>query len=142
MESNSKRTTSQDLLTCGSGAGLKDKLLLKPAKTLQTERIPQSSVLSRLQSFLPQMAEANERLKQQIAECPNGQFDIECVEDAKRIIEMDVALVELSGSESDYDDSSESSEDESGLTEQSLKLPGRKRSKDKPSIQVVDLKEK
>ncbi|KAM8884813.1 NOP protein chaperone 1 [Synchiropus picturatus] len=144
MESNSKRTTSQDLLTCGSGAGLKDKLLLKPAtaKTLQTERVPQSSVLSRLQSFLPQMAEANERLKQQIAECPNGQFDIECVEDAKRVIEMDVALVELSESESDYEDSSESSEDESSITEQNLKLPGHKRSKNKPSIQVVDLEDK
>ncbi|KAF3859607.1 hypothetical protein F7725_022012 [Dissostichus mawsoni] len=85
---------------------LSEKLLLKPkaAKSLQTERVPRSSVLDRLQSFLPQMAEANEKLKQQMAEAPAGTFDIESVEEAEKVIEMDVALVELSGSESDSEE--------------------------------------
>lgn len=47
-----------------------------------------ASVLERLQSFLPQMAEANEKLKQQIEESPAGCFDIESVEEAERVIEM------------------------------------------------------
>lgn len=47
-----------------------------------------ASVLERLQSFLPQMAEANEKLKQQMDEAPAGYFDIESVEEAQRVIEM------------------------------------------------------
>lgn len=46
------------------------------------------SVLDRLQSFLPQMAEANEKLKRQMEEAPAGHFDIESVEEAERVIEM------------------------------------------------------
>ena len=46
------------------------------------------SVLDRLQSFLPQMAEANEKLKKQMAEAPAGTFDIESVEEAEKVIEM------------------------------------------------------
>lgn len=46
------------------------------------------SVLERLQSFLPQMAEANEKLKQQMEKAPAGYFDIESVEEAQRVIEM------------------------------------------------------
>ncbi|XP_062299965.1 uncharacterized protein C12orf45 homolog [Scomber scombrus] len=148
MELNIKKTSSQDLLTCGNGGGLNEKLLLKPkaSGSLQTERVPRSSVLERLQSFLPQMAEANEKLKQQIEESPAGCFDIESVEEAERVIEMDVALVELSGSDSDSegdDDSSESSEDsdsddESKITEQNLKLPGHQaKKKKKVNIQVL-----
>lgn len=34
------------------------------------------------------MAEANDKLKQQIEEAPAGYFDIECVEEAQRVIEM------------------------------------------------------
>lgn len=47
-----------------------------------------ASVLERLQSFLPQMAEANEKLKQQMEEAPVGCFDIESVQEAERVIEM------------------------------------------------------
>lgn len=47
-----------------------------------------ATVLERLQSFLPQMAEANEKLKQQMEEAPAGCFDIESVEEAERVIEM------------------------------------------------------
>lgn len=46
------------------------------------------SVLKRLQTFLPQMAEANEKLRQQLEEAPAGSFDIENVESAQRVIEM------------------------------------------------------
>lgn len=142
-----KKTSSQDLLSCGNGEGLSEKLLLKPkaGRSLQTERVPRSSVLERLQSFLPQMAEANEKLKQQMDEAPVGHFDIESVEEAERVIEMDVALVELSGSDSNSEDEEtrDSEEEESDsaeeteITEQKLVLPGDKGKKKKANIQVL-----
>ncbi|KAM9845740.1 NOP protein chaperone 1 [Aulostomus maculatus] len=145
MDSNSKMS-SQELLSCGSGTGLFEKLLVTPAagRSLQTQRVPRSGVLARLQSFLPQMAEANERLKQQMEASPAGQFDIENVEEAERVISMDVALVELSDLDSEDEedslDSEESSdsEEEDVLTEQNLKLPGHKGMKKTANIQVVD----
>ncbi|XP_029020103.1 uncharacterized protein C12orf45 homolog [Betta splendens] len=148
MDYNVKKTSSQALLSCGNGAGFTEKLLLKPRSggSLQTERVPRSSVLERLQSFLPQMAEANEKLKQQMEEAPAGCFDIENVEEAQRVIEMDVALVELSGSESNSEDEKDSSDseedsdldDEQEITEQNIKLPGDKGKKTKAHIQVLD----
>ncbi|XP_019955401.1 NOP protein chaperone 1 [Paralichthys olivaceus] len=147
MELNTKKTSSQALLSCGSGAGLSETLLLKPKadRSLQTERVPRSSVLERLQSFLPQMAEANEKLKQQMDKAPAGHFDIESVEEAQRVIEMDVALVELSGSDSDSEDEDllnseeeSDSDDEPEITEENLKLPGDKSKKKKVNIQVLD----
>ncbi|XP_037615745.1 uncharacterized protein C12orf45 homolog [Sebastes umbrosus] len=146
MEINMKKTSSQDLLSCGNGEGLSEKLLLKPkaGRSLQTERVPRSSVLERLQSFLPQMAEANEKLKQQMDEAPAGRFDIESVEEAERVIEMDVALVELSGSDSNSEDEEtrdseeeEDSAEETEITEQKLVLPGDKGKKKKANIQVL-----
>lgn len=148
MELNVKKTSSQALLSCGNGGGLSEKLLLKPKAggSLQTERVPRSSVLERLQSFLPQMAEANEKLKQQMEDAPAGCFDIESVEEAERVIEMDVALVDLSGSDSDSGEEEETSDseeesdsgEENGITEQNLKLPGYKGKTKKANIQVVD----
>ncbi|MEQ2315636.1 hypothetical protein AMECASPLE_024481 [Ameca splendens] len=90
MDLNAKNTSSQSLLSCGNGGGLSEKLLLRPrgGRSLQTERVPRSSVLERLQSFLPQMADANEKLKQQMEEAPEGRFDIENVDEAERVIEM------------------------------------------------------
>ncbi|XP_041636432.1 uncharacterized protein C12orf45 homolog [Cheilinus undulatus] len=148
MELNTNKTTSQDLLAFGNGKGLNEKLLLKPkaGRPLQTERVPRSSVLERLQSFLPQMAEANEKLKQQMEDAPVGRFDIESVEEAERVIEMDVALVELSGSDSNSDEEETSDSDEDSdscdekITEQNFKLPGDKDKKKKAYIQVVDQK--
>ncbi|XP_069544775.1 NOP protein chaperone 1 [Brachyistius frenatus] len=151
MEVKVKKRTSQDLLSCGRGPGLREKLLLqlKDGRSLQTERVPQSSVLQRLQSFLPQMAEANEKLQQQMEEAPAGHFDIERVEDSDRVVEMDVALVELDGSDSDSEEEEEEEEEEekeeeddddvvSEITEQNLRLPGHKGKKKKAIIQVVD----
>ncbi|XP_069013039.1 NOP protein chaperone 1 [Embiotoca jacksoni] len=149
MEVKVKKRASQDLLSCGRGPGLREKLLLqlKDGRSLQTERVPQSSVLQRLQSFLPQMAEANEKLQQQMEEAPAGHFDIERVEDSDRVVEMDVALVELDGSDSDSEGEEEEEEEEeddddddvvSEITEQNLRLPGHKGKKKKAIIQVVD----
>ncbi|GAA6224518.1 uncharacterized protein C12orf45 homolog [Lates japonicus] len=148
MDFNMEKTSSQALLSCGNGAGLGEKLLLKPraGRSLQTERVPRSSVLERLQSFLPQMAEANEKLKRQMEEAPAGHFDIESVEEAQRVIEMDVALVELNSSDNESEDEEESSDseeesdsdDEHEITEQNLKLPGDKAKKKKANIQVLD----
>uniref|UniRef100_A0A3B4H087 Uncharacterized protein n=1 Tax=Pundamilia nyererei TaxID=303518 RepID=A0A3B4H087_9CICH len=142
MELNVKTTSSQALLSCGNGGGL-DKLLLNPkaGRSLQTERVPRSSVLDRLQSFLPQMAEANEKLKRQMEEAPAGRFDIESVDEAERVIEMDVALVELNESgDSETSDSEESdcSNDDGEVTEQNFKLPGDKGKKKKVNILVLD----
>uniref|UniRef100_A0AAQ5YTU8 Uncharacterized protein n=1 Tax=Amphiprion ocellaris TaxID=80972 RepID=A0AAQ5YTU8_AMPOC len=151
MELNRKKTSSKALLSCGSGGGLSEKLLLKPKTggSLQTERVPRSSgeapcvisLLDRLQSFLPQMAEANEKLRQQMEEAPAGHFDIESVEEAEKVIEMDVALVELDGSDSDEETSdseeeSDSEDDDCEITEENLKLPGNK--KKKANIQVLN----
>ncbi|XP_036376365.1 uncharacterized protein C12orf45 homolog [Megalops cyprinoides] len=148
-QTNQKRTSSRDLLSCGNGGGLHDKLLLKSkaAKTgdsLQTTKVPRSSVLDRLQCFLPQMAQANEKLTEQLKSSPAGHFDIECVSESEKVIEMDVALVELGNSDSDTegelsDDSSSDSESEvdGEVTEENLKLPGSQR-KGKPSIEVVE----
>ncbi|XP_061523883.1 uncharacterized protein C12orf45 homolog [Phycodurus eques] len=141
------KTSSRDLLSCGNGGGLVEKLLLKSSDGLKTERIPQSSVMERLQCFLPQIAEANQKLKRQMEETPAGHFNIEDVETAEKVIEMDVALVELSGSEDDDDDDEEDSSDSEEeshivLTERNLKLPGHKGKKDIINIQVVEQAEK
>ncbi|XP_036433529.1 uncharacterized protein C12orf45 homolog [Colossoma macropomum] len=138
-KNNDTKSTSRDLLLCGNGKGIHEKLLLKPkaADSLHTEKVPRSSVLDRLQSFLPQMALANEALKQQMEAAPAGQFDIESVADAEKVIEMDVALVELEGSDSSEEEE-ESSEDSSSDEEtvENLKLPGDK--KRKANIQVLE----
>uniref|UniRef100_A0A8C6P2Q6 NOP protein chaperone 1 n=1 Tax=Nothobranchius furzeri TaxID=105023 RepID=A0A8C6P2Q6_NOTFU len=67
-----------------------EKLLLKrkAGKSLKTERVPRSSMLERLQNFLPQMAEANMKLTQQMEKAPPGHFDIENVDKAEKVIEM------------------------------------------------------
>ncbi|XP_056311087.1 uncharacterized protein C12orf45 homolog [Danio aesculapii] len=143
-----KTTSSKDLLTCGNGKGIHEKLLLNSkGASLKTERVSRSNVLDRLQNFLPQMAQANESLRQQMEEAPAGFFNIESVEDAEKVIEMDVALVELEESDSSEEDeesssSSSSSEADSSdeelqtVTAKTLKLPGdRKR---KANIQVLD----
>ncbi|XP_029351304.1 NOP protein chaperone 1 [Echeneis naucrates] len=143
MEFTSEKTSSRALLSCGTGSGLNEKLLLKPsAGRPQTERVPRSSVLERLQDFLPQLAEANEKLKQQMEEAPARHFDIENVEEAQEVIEMDVALGELGEADSTSEDDSSSSEEESDsddneITEQTIKLPGVKGKRTKANIQVL-----
>ncbi|MCI4388787.1 hypothetical protein PGIGA_G00090040 [Pangasianodon gigas] len=139
-KSNSPKNTSRDLLVCGNGQGIHDKLLLKSkrASSLHTEKVPRSSVLDRLQCFLPQMALANETLRQQMENLPAGHFDIESVEEAEKVIEMDVALVELEGSDSSEEEESseEESSDEETVSAETLKLPGNR--KRKANIEVLE----
>uniref|UniRef100_A0A8C2GKC3 Si:dkey-48p11.3 n=1 Tax=Cyprinus carpio TaxID=7962 RepID=A0A8C2GKC3_CYPCA len=150
-QNSTKKASSRDLLTCGNGKGIHEKLLLNSkSASLQTARVPRSSVLDRLQGFLPQMAQANESLRRQMDEAPAGFFDIESVEDAEKVIEMDVALVELEDSDSSEEDesssssSSSSSEEDSSeeevqtVTAKTLKLPGD--GKRKANIQVLEKK--
>uniref|UniRef100_A0A8C6WE91 Si:dkey-48p11.3 n=1 Tax=Neogobius melanostomus TaxID=47308 RepID=A0A8C6WE91_9GOBI len=100
--------------------------------------------------FLPQMAEANEKLKRQMEAASPEQFHIENVEEAAQVIEMDVALVELDGSDGsdfgseretdDSDSDSDSDDDEGEVTENNIRLPGDK--KRKAQIQVLQEEEK
>ncbi|CAL8405389.1 unnamed protein product [Arctogadus glacialis] len=146
MEVNTEKNSSPDLLSCGHGGGIHDKLLLKPklSSSLQTEKVPRSSVLGRLQDFLPQMAAANDKLMVQIQDSPAGQFDIEQVEEAEQVIEMDVALVELSGSEDEEEETSEEEDEEEEDSDEeqevNLKLPSDGSRKKRANIQVVETK--
>ncbi|KAJ1796163.1 hypothetical protein LPJ59_003916 [Coemansia sp. RSA 2399] len=61
-----------------------------PRKTYRMD--PPSALLSRLQSFLPQIAEANKKLEDDMTEDPS-KLDIENVEDStSQYIEMDLGL--------------------------------------------------
>ncbi|XP_040263988.1 uncharacterized protein C12orf45 homolog [Bufo bufo] len=125
---------SGELLDVGSsGDGLYNKLLInskqskKPGSCPPIVRMPRSSVLDRVQNFLPQMARANEDLDREIQTCSDGKFDIENVEGEENIIEMNVALVELSSSDSseeksDSSDESSDSDSDGEVTEQNIRL--------------------
>ncbi|MEQ2191949.1 hypothetical protein XENOCAPTIV_004800 [Xenoophorus captivus] len=89
MDLNAKNTSSQSLLSCGNGGErLKTKKHFAGSSCIIAAFCSFVSVLERLQSFLPQMADANEKLKQQMEEAPEGRFDIENVDEAERVIEM------------------------------------------------------
>ncbi|XP_021496627.1 NOP protein chaperone 1 [Meriones unguiculatus] len=120
----SQVTVSRELLTAGNGAsgGIWDQLLIssKPhsrkTSTLQTVRMQRSPLLDQVQAFLPQMAQANEKLRKEMAVAPAGHFNIENInETSGSIIQMDVALFEMNRSDSQEEDSPEdSSQDGSG----------------------------
>ncbi|XP_031963362.1 NOP protein chaperone 1 isoform X2 [Corvus hawaiiensis] len=122
---------SRELLDVGRRPGLEDILLINSkcssnkTTTLQTVKLPRSSVLDRVQSFLPQMAQANDELKRK----------------------MNVAVVELSDSDTDEElltseDDSESDEDDAvtdEVTIDNIKFPKQKGEKGK--IEILDSKE-
>ena len=78
-------SVSKELLMAGSGGrgGIWDRLLIdsKPNSrknsTLQTVRIERSPLLDQVRTFLPQMAQANEKLRKEMAAAPPGHFNIE-----------------------------------------------------------------
>ncbi|XP_077328198.1 NOP protein chaperone 1 isoform X2 [Lithobates pipiens] len=114
----------------------------KQLHSVELLEVGSSQVLDRVQSFLPQMASANEKLSKEIETCPAGAYDIENVEDQEKIIEMDVALVELNSSDSSEeeedsssDESSDSDPEDEEITENNIRL-GQKRKKAK--IEVLD----
>ncbi|XP_078531162.1 NOP protein chaperone 1 [Lissotriton helveticus] len=147
--------TSKELL-CVGGGDIQNKLLInsklvKKNASSAIVAIPRSSVLGRVQDFLPKMAQANEKLQNEMATAPMNHFDIENLDDASAdIIEMNVAVVELSGSE-DSDAEEESSSEETGseseddwtigeVTMDNIKLP--KTSEKKGKIEILDSKNK
>ncbi|XP_067553912.1 NOP protein chaperone 1 isoform X2 [Pseudorca crassidens] len=90
-------SVSRELLTAGSGGrgGIWDRLLInsKPNSrknsTLQTVRIERSPLLDQVQSFLPQMAQANEKLRKEMAAAPPGHFNIENIDETVgKVIQM------------------------------------------------------
>ncbi|XP_037055020.1 uncharacterized protein C12orf45 homolog [Peromyscus leucopus] len=117
----SQVTVSRELLTAGSegSGGIWDQLLIssKPhsKKTaLQTVRIQRSPLLDQVQAFLPQMAQANEKLRKEMAAAPADCFNIENIDGTSgNIIQMDVALFEMNRSDSKEEDSSEESSQDS-----------------------------
>ncbi|XP_036155622.1 uncharacterized protein C12orf45 homolog [Myotis myotis] len=150
-------SVSQELLTAGSGGrgGIWDRLLINPKpnsrknSSLQTVRIERSPLLDQVQTFLPQMAQANEKLRKEMAAAPPGHFNIENIDETLgNIIQMDVALFEMNQSDSKDEDSSEEnsqdsseSEDEddsssSEVTVDNIKLPHSEDGKGK--IEVLD----
>ncbi|XP_014652865.1 PREDICTED: uncharacterized protein C12orf45 homolog [Ceratotherium simum simum] len=101
-------------------SGIWDRLLInskpnsKKNSTLQTVRIERSPLLDQVQSFLPQMAQANEKLRKEIAAAPPGRFNIENIDETLgEVIQMDVALFEMNQSDSKEEDSSEESSQDS-----------------------------
>ncbi|XP_004446840.1 NOP protein chaperone 1 [Dasypus novemcinctus] len=127
-------SVSKDLLTAGSGGGrgILDRLLINSSKknsTLQTVRVGRSPLLDQVQTFLPQMAQANERLRKEMATAPPGRFDIENVDGTLgKVIQMDVALFEMNQSDPKEEDSSEeslqdSSEDSSESEDEDESIP-------------------
>ncbi|XP_010968759.1 uncharacterized protein C12orf45 homolog [Camelus ferus] len=154
-------SVSKELLTAGSGGrgGIWDTLLInsKPNSrknsTLQTVRIERSPLLDQVQTFLPQMAQANEKLRKEMAAAPPGHFNIENIDETLgKVIQMDVALFEMNQSDSQEEDCSEEnsqdssedsseSEDEddstsSEVTIDNIKLPHSEDRKGK--IEVLD----
>ncbi|XP_063165009.1 NOP protein chaperone 1 [Candoia aspera] len=146
-DGNAGPGVSRELLSVGGGGGIGETLLLssKPAKkkatTLQTARLPRSNLLDKVQNFLPQMASANNQLRREMDSRPGQEFDIEHVDPSmEKIIEMNVALVELNDSDtmeseddSEYEDSSICEE----VTEENIKLP---LSKKEGHIEILDSK--
>ncbi|KAM9293007.1 NOP protein chaperone 1 isoform 1-T1 [Morus bassanus] len=143
---------SRELLAAGRRGGLEETLLIsskcssKKTTTLQTVRIPRSNLLDRVQSFLPQMAHANDELRRKMVTAPAHQFDIENLESAtEKVIEMNVAVVELSDSDTDEEiltseDDSESEDDciIDEVTIDNIKFPKQKGEKGK--IEILDSK--
>ncbi|XP_042648463.1 NOP protein chaperone 1 isoform X2 [Tyto alba] len=101
-------------------------------------------VLDRVQSFLPQMAHANDELKRKMVTAPAHQFDIENLDTAtEKVIEMNVAVVELSDSDTDEEiltseDDSESEDDciTDEVTIDNIKFP--KQEGEKGKIEILD----
>ena len=101
-------------------SGIWDRLLIdsKPNSrknsTLQTVRIERSPLLDQVRTFLPQMAQANEKLRKEMAAAPPGHFNIENTDETLgQVIQMDVALFEMNQSHSKEEDSSEENSQDS-----------------------------
>ncbi|XP_054242864.1 NOP protein chaperone 1 [Indicator indicator] len=143
---------SRELLAVGLRGGLEETLLISPkcsskkATTLQTVRMPRSNVLDQVQSFLPKMAHANDELRRKMLTAPAHQFDIENIDSTtEKVIEMNVAVVEMSDSDTDEEiltseDDWESEDDciFNEVTIDNIKFP--KQNREKGKIEILDSK--
>ncbi|XP_003477759.1 NOP protein chaperone 1 [Cavia porcellus] len=147
-------SVSKELLTAGNGpGGIWDKLLInsKPnsrkSSTLETVRIERSPLLDQVQNFLPQMAQANEKLRKEMEATPPGHFNIENIDRTlDKVIQMDVVLFEMNQADSKEEDSSEESSQESSddssdspneddsITMDNIKLPNSEAGKGKIEV--------
>jgi len=148
MASNGSRSvekkSSSDLLHCSEEReSLESLLLLKkkcqppvPAVAHSTFRVPESSVLSRVRNFLPELRQAEEALQRRVAEAGADSVSIEADDSERPHIEMSLGLCEL-----DSGDDSDSSQDSQGadsdaegvpvgpVTADNIQLPGRSSSR-------------
>lgn len=115
-QDGARASVSKELLSAGSGGsgGIWDRLLInsktnsRKNSTLQTVQIERSPLLDQVQTFLPQLAQANEKLRKEMAAAPPGHFNIENIDETLgKVIQMDVALFEMDQSDSKEEDSSE-----------------------------------
>ncbi|XP_072511903.1 NOP protein chaperone 1 [Notamacropus eugenii] len=130
-----KTAVSRELLRagCAGAGGIQDTLLISSkgkSRGLKTIKVERSSVLERVKDFLPHIEQANKKLREEMVSGPPGLFNIENIEDSQeKIIEMDVAVVEVSSSDSEELSSGESSESEDEnsiageVTVENIKLP-------------------
>ncbi len=56
--------------------------------------------MEQVQSFLPQMAQANEKLRKEMAAVPPGHFNIENIDTLGKVMQMVMALFEMNQSDS------------------------------------------
>ncbi|KAM4901826.1 NOP protein chaperone 1 isoform 2-T2 [Sylvia borin] len=118
-----------------------------PAAARELLDVGRRPVLDQVQSFLPRMAQANDELKKKMVTAPAHQFDIEHLDsETEKVIEMNVAVVELSDSDTDEEllmseDDSESDDEDSvtdEVTVDNIKFPKQKGEKGK--IEILDSK--
>ncbi|GLC35799.1 hypothetical protein PLESTB_000495500 [Pleodorina starrii] len=90
MEGKAQR---REKLDCPAVPPLEQKLANLTRQRPAIGPTPRSSVLDKLAAFMPQMANANASLQQQLQERPAAEFDIEQVDDEEDgpYIEMDLA---------------------------------------------------
>ncbi|XP_060699274.1 uncharacterized protein C12orf45 homolog [Hemiscyllium ocellatum] len=128
---------SKELLRTESGPGFGQSLVVDPARSRrstppQIVRVERSSLVDRVQSFLPKMANANQELLKQMEISKPGQFDIENIDDCSdNIIEMNVSLFEMNGCDESGEETLTSEDEDSQcendsqcgeVTEANLKL--------------------
>ncbi|XP_038068873.1 uncharacterized protein LOC119738190 [Patiria miniata] len=114
-----QQTHSKDLLDVGK-AGHDDPLLIRKKKPY---RMPPSSVLGQVKSFLPKMQEANSQLEERLKTAAPEDLDIENITDCENeVIEMNLAVfAEDDNSSSDDDDNDDYDSDiQDGSSDEAL----------------------
>uniref|UniRef100_UPI00358FADF2 NOP protein chaperone 1-like isoform X2 n=1 Tax=Myxine glutinosa TaxID=7769 RepID=UPI00358FADF2 len=103
--------------TCGVTPAYPQSLLITPKclKRHNMTRIhkpPPNEVLTRLKSFLPKLANANEALSRKMENLSPDDFDIENVQEDTEVIEMNIALFPAANGEEEEEEEDEEDEEE------------------------------